>query len=81
MFIRKIKSTNGRTYIQVVDKSRGIYKVLKSFGSAIHDTEVLALCEVDKQWINKYSVYSGHPIPHIPDIEPPLFQGCLDLML
>jgi len=21
------------------------------------------------------SVYSGHPIPHIPDIEPPLFQG------
>ena len=23
----------------------------------------------------KTVVYSGHPIPHIPDIEPPLFQG------
>ena len=43
--MRKLKSKNGKTYLQVVDKSSGKYKVLKSFGGAdseqkLNQTEV-----------------------------------------
>lgn len=55
MFIRKIKSTKGRTYIQVVDKSSGSYNVLKSFGSASNDSQLTALQLQAQQWINKYT--------------------------
>jgi hypothetical protein len=33
MFIRKLKYPNGSTYIQVIHKNNGKYRVLKSFGS------------------------------------------------
>ena len=55
MFIRKIKSAKGRTYIQVVDKSSGSYNVLKSFGSASNDSQLTALQLQAQQWINKYT--------------------------
>ena len=34
MYVRKLKSPNGKTYIQVIDKNSGKYKVIKSLGSA-----------------------------------------------
>ena len=52
MFIRKLKSPNGRTYVQVVDKSNGKYMVLRSFGSFSTKTEEDILVAKAKQWIN-----------------------------
>ena len=52
MFIRKLKSPNGRTYVQVVDKSNGKYMVLRSFGSFSTKTEGDILVAKAKQWIN-----------------------------
>ena len=30
MYVRELKSKNGKTYVQVVDKSSGKYKVVKN---------------------------------------------------
>lgn len=51
MFVRKLKHSNGKTYIQVVDKSSGKYKVLKSFGAATEDLSIDALERKAKTWI------------------------------
>ncbi|HET8860421.1 IS1634 family transposase, partial [Marivirga sp.] len=53
MFLRKLKSKNGKTYFQVVDKSSGSYKVIKSFGGSdekkrLHELELQA-----KSWIQR----------------------------
>ena len=55
VFIRKLKSPNGKTYIQVVDKSNGKYKVLKSFGSFRTESEHERLIGQAQHWINMYS--------------------------
>ncbi len=55
MFIRPLKSNNGKTYIQVVDKSSGKYKVLKSFGGASSQTELTILINKAQEWINKFT--------------------------
>jgi len=55
MFIRKLKSKNGKTYIQVVDKSSGHYKVLKSFGSFSSDSEKTILIDKAQKWINQFT--------------------------
>ena len=51
MFIRLIKNTNGKTYVQVVDKSSGVYKVIRSFGSGITAKQIEALQATAKQFI------------------------------
>lgn len=55
MFIRKLKSPNGKTYVQVVDKSRGRYKVLKSFGCFVDDSSREDLLNKAQEWINLQS--------------------------
>lgn len=55
MFIRKLKSKNGKTYIQVVDKSNGKYKVVKSFGSYQNESEQQQLISQAQGWINHHS--------------------------
>jgi transposase len=55
MFIRKLKSPNGKFYVQVVDKSSGSYKVLKSFGGRVDSTELKHLLNKAREWISKYS--------------------------
>lgn len=55
MFIRKLKSKNGKTYIQVVDKSSGHYKVLKSFGTFNSDYEKAILIDKAQKWMNQFS--------------------------
>ena len=54
MFVRKLKSKNGKTYIQVVDKSSKKYKVLKSLGGGGSEQEVDLLVKRAKDWINRY---------------------------
>lgn len=51
MFIRQLKSPNGKTYIQVVDKSSGRYKVLKSFGSFTSVSQHEFLLTKAQEWI------------------------------
>lgn len=53
MFIRKLKSLNGKAYVQVIDKNSGRYKVLKSFGGASNEKNLSALLHLAQQWINK----------------------------
>ncbi len=53
MFVRKIKNPNGKTYIQVIDKSAGKYKVLKNIGSSSNEEEIKTLIIQGKNWINK----------------------------
>jgi transposase len=54
MFIRELRHKNGRIYIQVVDKSSGRYKVLKSFGSSLTSEGVFELKKLASIWINEH---------------------------
>jgi len=49
-----LRHKNGRIYIQVVDKSSGRYKVLKSFGSSLTSEGVLELKKLASIWINEH---------------------------
>jgi transposase len=55
MFLRKLKSKNGKTYLQVVDKSSGKYKVLKSFGGTDSEEKLNQLIRRAKRWIDLQS--------------------------
>lgn len=55
MFVRQLKHKNGKTYIQVVDKSSGRYKVVKSFGSAISQDSINALADKATRWLKSNS--------------------------
>ena len=52
MFVRELKNVNGRTYIQVVSKTAGKYKVLKSFGGARDRDSIQRLISQAQNWIN-----------------------------
>jgi len=54
VFVRRIKSGNGRTYIQVIDKSSGRYKVQKSFGSSGSKSEEQLLVNQAQEWIKNH---------------------------
>lgn len=54
MFVRKIRHTNGKIYVQVIEKSRHKYRVKKSFGSAINETELNLLISKAHSWIKDY---------------------------
>ena len=51
MFVRRLKHKNGLTYIQVIDKVRGKYKVCKSFGSCSTSKEIEERVLLAEQWI------------------------------
>lgn len=53
MFVRQLKLRNGKTYIQVVDKSSGRYRVVKSFGSAASGADINLLVQRAKLWIKE----------------------------
>ena len=53
VFIRKLKSPQGKLYVQVVDKSSGSYKVLKSFGGSKDASGIKVLHDKAQEWINK----------------------------
>lgn len=55
VFIRELKSSNGKVYIQVVDKSSGKYKVLKSFGGSFEDSKLEILRTAAQQWMKNYT--------------------------
>jgi len=51
MFVRRLKHKNGLTYIQVIDKVRGKYKVCKSFVSCSTSKEIEERVLLAEQWI------------------------------
>lgn len=55
MFIRELKHKNAKTYVQVVDKSSGRYKVVRSFGSASSLKEIKGLRAEALRWMNANS--------------------------
>lgn len=55
MFVRKKKNKSGVISIQVIDKSSGKYRVLKTIGSSADAAKVDRLFEDGKQWIKNYT--------------------------
>lgn len=54
MFIRKKRNPSGVISVQVIDKSLGKYKVIKTIGSSSDDDEVKSLFEKGKRWVSNY---------------------------
>lgn len=55
MYVRKLKNSNGNTYVQVIDKSSGKYRVVKSFGGS-DDADVLLTFEKQAEdWMKGHS--------------------------
>jgi hypothetical protein len=55
MYVRKLKSKQGKTYIQIIDKSSGKYKVKKNIGSSFDKNEIEEFVFQANQWIKTYS--------------------------
>ena len=55
MYVRELKSNNGKTYVQVVDKSSGKYKVIKNIGSSSDKNAIRKLLEEGNKWIKDYT--------------------------
>lgn len=54
MFVRKKKNKSGVISIQIIDKSRGKYKLLKTIGSSSDTEEIDLLYKKGKEFINNY---------------------------
>lgn len=54
MFVRKKKNKSGVISIQVIDKSSGIYKVIKTIGSSDNADQVEHLYKKGKEFINTF---------------------------
>ncbi len=59
MFIRKLKNRSGRISVQVISKSRGKYKVVKTIGCSSNEQELQKLVYLGKQEIERMSAQSG----------------------
>ena len=55
MFVRKKKNPSGIVSIQIIDKSRGKYKVLRTVGSSSDELEIESLYKLGKKWISTQS--------------------------
>ena len=53
MFVRKKKNSSGVISVQVIDKSSGHYRLLKTIGSSSDQKEVERLFDEGKQWIKQ----------------------------
>ncbi len=53
MFVRRIKNPNGKTYVQVVDKHGGKYKIVKNIGNSSNKYEIENLLRQAKDRINQ----------------------------
>lgn len=51
MFVRKKKNRSGIISIQIIDKSTGRYKVIKTMGSSANEQEIQRLFEEGQRWI------------------------------
>lgn len=54
MFVRKKKNKSGVVSIQIIDKSSGRYKVIKTIGSSSEPRLIDALFKEGKEWLDTY---------------------------
>ncbi len=54
MFIRKKKNPSGIISVQVIDKSRGKYRVIKTIGSSSDKITIKELCVQAEDWLSVY---------------------------
>ena len=54
MFVRKKKNKSGVISIQVIDKSSGKYKLIKTIGNSSNSLEVERHFKKGQQWIKEY---------------------------
>jgi len=59
MFLRKLKNRSGSVSVQIISKSTGKYKVLKTIGSSSDEQEVQKLVYLANQEIERISQQSG----------------------
>jgi len=59
MYVRKKKNKSGKISIQIIDKSSGKYKVIKTVGSSSDTKEVEGLYNQGKKWIEKHQGQLG----------------------
>jgi transposase len=59
MFLRKLKNRSGSVSVQIISKSTGKYKVLKTIGSSSDEQEVQKLVYLAKQEIERISQQRG----------------------
>ena len=50
MYVRKLTSKSGKKYVQIIDKSKGKYRVIISIGSSYSLYEISELIRKGKQW-------------------------------
>jgi hypothetical protein len=55
MFVRKLKHSNGKVYVQIVEKQSGKYRVLKSFGGTADKNGLQFLVGKAERWITQQS--------------------------
>lgn len=66
MFVRKKKNSSGVISVQIIDKSSGKYKVLKTIGSSASSEKVEELFKRGKRFIQSYQ---GQQSLNLPDID------------
>lgn len=54
MYWRKKKNKSGVVSIQVIDKSSGKYKLIKTIGSSAVEAEIIKLTQQAQEFINSY---------------------------
>lgn len=55
MFVRKLKHSNGKIYVQIVEKQSGKYRVLRSFGGTVDENVLQFLVQKAERWIKQRS--------------------------
>ena len=55
MFLRKLKNRSGSISVQIISKSGGKYKVIKTIGNSTSEQEIEKLCFIAKQEIERLS--------------------------
>lgn len=58
MFLRKVKNRSGSTSVQIISKSHGKYKVIKTIGSGINIQQIQKLWYIGKQELERINVQS-----------------------
>lgn len=51
MFVRKKRNKSGVISVQIIDKSSGKYKMIKTIGSSSDEKKIEQLVELGKDWI------------------------------
>ena len=59
MFIRQLKNRSGRISVQIISKTRGKYKVIKTIGCSSNEQELQKMIYLGKQEIERLSAQSG----------------------